>query len=221
MSEKKVSKVSKDSKAKAYLKGKITKEKSLNGLLTFLFALFLVFTVVYIFYTIVVPTPTEWGIATGELQRSSTGNYVAIPNATSFPNNLGWENFWKAEERHLALFPDHITGSFLIDTINFAFLTMFIRNIGRDIHDAMLDDEKNRKVQMSDYVGWSMGALISGILFFSSSIAAKSISDAILYMAVIVVFALVSYFILYRLREKMIDEEEKSLEKARVKRKED
>ena len=188
----------------------------INGL----FILFLIVTVVFVLYTLFVPTPTEWGIATGELQRNtnSTGpSYVAVPNATSFPSNFNLENLTKAEFRHLAVIPEYITGSFLINTINFAFLTMFIRNIYGDIEDA-IDNERNGRVKMHVYVEWAMGALISGILFFSSSVAAQTIITAILYLVVIVVFAIVSTYILYGLREnlKKEDKTEKSKEKQEV-----
>jgi hypothetical protein len=183
------------------------KDNWLLHLIDGLFFLFLLVTVVFVLYTLFVPTPTEWGIATGEVQKNSTGNYVAVPNATSFPNNFNLTNLAKAEFRHLAVIVDHITGAFLISTINFAFLTMFIRNSYGDIKKA-IDKERNGKVEMYVYVEWAMGSLISGILFFSSNVAGQSLVYAILYIGVIVAFAVVSTCILYRLREKLKKEKE-------------
>ena len=168
----------------------------------------------FVLYTLFLPTASEWGIATGELQKNSTGNYVAVPNATSFPNNLILTNLAKAEERHFALILDHITGSFLISVINFAFLTMFVRNIGLNIEESI---ESNGKgiVKMHVYVEWAMGSLISGILYFSSLIAGSTSTYTILYMSVIVVFAVISTYVLYGLRKNL--KEETETEKSKVK----
>lgn len=175
-------------------------DKSLLKLFSGLFLVFLFVTVAFVIYVVVAPTPTEWGIVTGELQRSDSGSYAAVQNATSFPNNFSLENLTKAIFRHWAVFPEHINGKFLIAAINFAFITMFIRNIKKTIGEKL---EKGEPIGIYVYVDWAIGSLISGILFYSSGIDIANLTTASLSIAIIVVFALVSYYVLYRLRNEL------------------
>jgi hypothetical protein len=180
------------------------RDKGLLLLIDGLFWIFLAITIAYIIYIVIIPTPTEWGIVTGELQRTSTGFYVARLNASSFPNDFTLDNFIKAVVRHWSFMDAHINSTFMITTISFAFLTMFIRNIGRTMRQLF---NKGETVPISTYIEWAIGSLISGILFFSSNINAYNLTQASISIGVIVVFAVTSYFILYELRKKLKTDE--------------
>jgi len=184
---------------KAIARLKPDRDKGLSRLITGLFWIFLAITIAFVIYTIFVPTPTEWGIVTGEIKRIN-GNYTMVTNATSFPNDFSGGNILKAVLRHLSLFPEYINSRFLITTISFAFLTMFIHSMGKTIEDKF----KNGKgMPLSVYVEWALASLISGILFSASSIEVHNLTLSSGSIVVIVVFALVSYLVLYRLWEKL------------------
>jgi uncharacterized membrane protein len=94
---------------------------------------------------------------------------------------------------------------------------MFIRNIGKTVEHQLEPDKDTegtvKMVKMYVYVEWAMGSLVSGILFFSSNIDVLDLTGALLHIAVIIVFALVSYYVLYELRNKLKKDEERGDEK--------
>ena len=155
-----------------------------------LFYLFLIATVLNIFFLLFVPTPQEW--------------------PGSFPDGVTWEDLrnlsiFEPFLKHLVLFNQHFAFANFIDIINGAFLTMFVYKIGIDLRTGI---EKNEgKVQMSVYVEWAMGSLISGIIFASARFIPATVSAGVLYVGAIVAFAFVLRYVLYNLRKKMKDEE--------------
>jgi hypothetical protein len=168
-------------------------DRSLSWLISeLLFWIFFGVTICYIVYIVFVPNAVEWNIVTG--------------THGGFPSNFSWSNIGNGILRHLALFGDHVNGQFLLNVINLAFLTMFIRNIGKDVKKGI--EQSEGKVPMSVYVEWAMGSLVSGIIFFSSTLNITETTQSELTIAVIVAFALVSNYALYNLRDKLKKEEE-------------
>ncbi len=169
----------------------------LQSLISKLFYLFFFATIFYILYTIFIPTAAQWEAVTNQMH--------------GFPNNFNPTNFEKGVFRHLALWPESINVSFLINTINFTFLTIFIRHIQKSYKELNLP---NGKIRLSVYVEWAMVALISGILYFSASINISDILYTLPNIVIITVFALVLYFVLHRFRIKLEDNERMEETKA-------
>jgi TRAP-type C4-dicarboxylate transport system permease small subunit len=87
---------------------------------------------------------------------------------------------------------------------------MFVYNIDADINYGI---EHGGKVATYVYVEWALGSLISGIIFLSTSLASVSnnvfdVADKIIYVGAIVTFALVAYYFLYNLRDKLKKEKD-------------
>lgn len=172
----------------------LSKDAWMLRLLSVLFWVFLFATILHIIFLVFVPTPSEW--------------------PGQFPYNVEWGDWWgflAPFVRHLSLFPEHFPVVRFIDIINGAFLTMFIYKIGvdvRQVHGSNGNGEA--KIATSTYVEWGMGALVSGIIFASSRVAAVDIASASIYIMSIFIFSFVSYYFLYKLRQKLRIEEGKS-----------
>jgi hypothetical protein len=181
----------------------IAKRETLLGrLISLLFWIFFVATIAYIVLAIIVPSPSDWEAVTKQIG--------------GFPQNLTWTVFGEALLRHLALWANIISTTFLINTLNFTFLTIFVHHISKNYKNL---DYCNGKIRMSVYVEWSMVILISGILYISALVTGSDIINIVTRLSTIVVFALILYFILYKLRNKLkIDED---AEEAKTKGKDD
>lgn len=171
-----------------------SKEAWMLRLLDALFWLFLIATILTVIFWIFIPTSTEW--------------------PGTFPYNIKWEEFWAPFLRHLSLFPAHFPITRFIDVINGVFLTMFVYKIGLDLKQGIENGDGNKKVGTSTYVEWAMGALLSGIIFASSSVATaardRAIPTASVLLAAIFIFSFVSYYFLHKLRQKLRIEEQTS-----------
>lgn len=165
----------------------ISKKHCVLWLFKFLFYVFFMATVVTVFFYIFIPTPEEW-----------PGSFP-----TDSPAIWKW-SFWQPFIRHLSLFIENMSGPRLIGIVNLAFLTIFIYKIGIDIDEGIKEHGKPR---ISVYVDWAIGSLVSGIIFASARIDPGNPQSAAIYLALVFMFSFVAYFILYRLRQKLIDAE--------------
>lgn len=160
-------------------------------LLDGLFWTFLIATVLHVVFFVIVPTPDEW--------------------PGTFPYNIP-SKWWAPFLRHLSLFPQHFPVTRFIDIINGAFLTMFVYKIRVDVRVGIGNGDGNGNVRVasSTYVDWAIGALLSGIIFASSRLFAVDNVSKVIVLSSIFIFSFVSYYFLYRLRQKLRIEEEKS-----------
>lgn len=176
-----------------------SKDTWMLRLLGVLFWTFLFATIIHIIFFVFVPTPNEW--------------------PGQFPYNVKWGDwwgFWAPFLRHLSLFPEHFSVIRFIDIINGAFLTMFVYKIGVDVkQESAQNGSRKAKVATSTYVEWAMGALVSGIIFASSRLLAVDPLSASVYIVSIFIFSFVSYYFLYKLRQKLrIDEGKPKVENS-------
>jgi hypothetical protein len=154
-------------------------------------------------FTVFLPSPSEWAAVTGK-----TGQ---------FPSDFTWTYFGDAVARHLAFWNNYISPLFLINIIDFTFLTVFIWHIEKDYREL-----KNHT--LSVYIEWAMLGLISGIIYFSGIITTGFTWGRV---SAIVVFALILYPVLYYFRKELKQneyDEEKAFNEAKnkqIKEKED
>ncbi len=164
----------------------------LSKLISLLFWIFFIAAIAYIVFTIIVPRPSEWEAVTKQIG--------------GFPENFTLKYFGEAIIRHLAFWSNYLSIPFLINTINFTFLTIFIRHIEKNYKNL---DYCNGKIRLSVYVEWAMVALISGILYFSALVTSSDFLDTISRVTAIVVFALILYFVLFKFRNDLKEKEDK------------
>jgi len=171
----------------------ISKEVWLGRLLSFIFWIFLAVTIITVVFGIFLPNADEW-----------PGTF---PYDDSWSDNGDW-GFFAPFLRHLSLLPENFPISKFIDSINGVFLTIFVYKIGLKIKD-VLKDGSTEKLELSTYIEWALGAVVSGIIFASSKALSifSSTNDRVVYVGVIFTFSFVAYFFLFPLRRKLIHEQ--------------